>query len=422
MSSFYVKILAGIAGLLSLSASALGDGYFEGQPSLLPAQVSPTSYHGHNHLARARNQGQVMVDNTDDVAPVPPGNDYEQAMQSDWSGCESCCDLGGGGCGGGWYGYVGGLIMTRDDSNRVSLTCTGLDDALVVLDTRSADWSWYGGFEATIGHRFNCGRNGVEVTYFGLFPGDEETTVYGDDVPGGLKGALDWFRLQYNGEFANFWVDGAAAHRLQRDFEIHNVEVNLLSFHSHACSRWNWSWLAGARFFKFDEDLLFTSDLYNSDFAGDPSELNYLIDTENNLIGFQVGGSSRYWVSKRLSLNLGTKLGIYGNHIRQRQFIGGTAGPALVNNIFSSEFGNPVDVDVSKNDVAFLGELNVGASFWLTRNLSATFGYRALAVTGVALPSDQIVTHPDALGDMRSVGSAGSMILHGGYAGLEFRF
>ncbi len=239
-------------------------------------------------------------------------------------------------------------------------------------------------------------------------------------MPGGLKGAQDWFRTQYNGEFSNFWVDGAAAHRLQQDFDFYSVELNFLSFYNRPCDRWSYSWLAGARFVRFDEDLLFTSSLYDSNFDGSVDELNELVSTENNLIGFQIGGTSRYWVSRKLSLNMGTKLGVYGNHIRQRQFLGGAAGPALVNNIFSSEFGRPLDVDTSKNDVAFLGELNLGMSYRLTRNLNATIGYRAMAVTGVALASHQLQTHLDSIQEMELIDSNGSLILHGGYAGLEF--
>ena len=414
MKPFYVKSLATALGLLCVAGVAQAAPYDGGQPSLIPDAVAPSSYYGAGVVQHA---GASQ----DDGVPAPPvDNDYAEAMESSWTGssCRGTSCGSSSGSGSGWFGGVYGMYMTRDDGNRLLLTCAGYDEAVGLLSSRDAKSDWYGGYDVHIGHYFNCGRNGIEFVTSGIFPGDERGSVYGG--PGTLKAAIDYRPLEYNGDIANVWTDNATEHSVQRDWNYYNVEINFLSFKSQRCSKWASSWLAGARYVRFDDDLLFYADGARPDLPDYVDRLNHLIETDNNLIGFQLGGATRCYVSNRFSVSAGLKFGIYGNHIRSRQQIGGTAGLATVSNDATSNFGREIDVDTSKNDVAFLGELDLGLNYRLRHNLSATIGYRAIAVTGVALSTEQVPPHIDAIQEMERIDSNGEVILHGAYAGLEW--
>ena len=79
-------------------------------------------------------------------------------------------------------------------------------------------------------------------------------------------------------------------------------------------------------------------------------------------------------------------------------------------------------VDNSKDDVAFLGEANFGLEYRFHRCWTATIGYRALAVTGVALPTNQIWHDLRGIQDVQQVDSNGGLILHGAHFGAEYNF
>ena len=75
-----------------------------------------------------------------------------------------------------------------------------------------------------------------------------------------------------------------------------------------------------------------------------------------------------------------------------------------------------------KDDVSFLAELDLGLAYQLTRHWSIYGGYRAVAVTGLALADNQIpfflVDYP-AYADIET---NGSLILHGAMFGVLFQF
>ena len=69
--------------------------------------------------------------------------------------------------------------------------------------------------------------------------------------------------------------------------------------------------LAGIRYFKFDDNFSFATDYTSDAFGDDPvNEMDYVVDTENYLLGFQVGGRMDYYLWGGLSVNAGTALGI----------------------------------------------------------------------------------------------------------------
>lgn len=366
-------------------------------------------------------------------------------------GCNSCGDCGPCGCNPcdcnlcnccpsrcGWFGGLSGLIMTRDNGNHYhfSVENTVATEHIQLLDTRDADMDWSGGFEARIGRYCCCGTKGWELLYWGIFPDRQEFSLFGADFAGPLDGILDWDQISIDdpraaGAATNAgagWVDNADAHRVRRDYDFHNVEVNMLNFSGClaqcgcAAPRFSYQWGAGVRFFRFTEDLLFSAKTTGTGTAFDEGldQLDYLVDIENNLVGGQIGGQGTYCLTSKLSLNFGAKVGLFGNHMNHRSLIQSAGTVAYVNN-------GPFDnadwrINSSKNDVAMLGEATIGLDYQINCRLSATLGYRALGITGVALSSNQIPSDLRGINDAAVIDSNGSMILHGGFGGIEWNY
>ena len=187
-------------------------------------------------------------------------------------------------------------------------------------------------------------------------------------------------------------------HRLRRGYEFHNVELNLLGGNFNCCygsycgecsqPRAQFGWIAGVRYFQFGEDFEFAADEDDLVLGNDLDELYYQIDVDNHLIGLQVGGNACYRVTNCIHLRADARLGVYGNHITHSSFIGGANGAAIVTDPLSPNLNQPFDIASTKNDVAFIGELDLGGVYRISDHWSAAIGYRATAVSGVALAGD----------------------------------
>lgn len=394
--------------------------------------------YGHRHdQGQQRDYGQrgdLYSDNGGSVAgdgSCGVGGDFGAAMSAPWGGYGAGGNGAGGfGAGGrlGWFGSVGGLIMTRDNGNRYYFSYHDQREDVQELDTRDAQMRWAGGFETRFGHFFGCGQYAWEAVYWGLFPGQQQSTIYGPNQFGSLNAILNFDQLSINGTPLDTWVNNADAHRIVRDYSFHNVELNFLNYAGctayGACGqpRFRYNWGLGVRYFNFSEDLLFSAKEAGSGtvFDNGPNQINYLIGVDNNLVGAQWIGRGQYYLTNRLSFLLGAKMGIYGNHISQHQSIYNSDGVAVVNN--GPNNGQVWDIGSSKNDFAMLGELDLGLNYQMSCNWSLAVGYRAVAVTGVGLTTNQIPHDLRGTNDVPIIDSNGSLILHGAYATLQFCF
>lgn len=365
----------------------------------------------------------------------------------------------------GWFGGVGGMFLDRDNGNDVWLSVDDANIADRVMTMRDAGMDTAGGFEVSVGRYFKNNAHAWQLTYWGVFPSDQNAYVYnGTDTVGNLGTSRTFDGVDYNGGTVASWFNTADAHWLRRGYQFHNAEWNILGnmcstgcggkgqalfgecgtkcgscsksgvgcgacggkgcsscYHGASASPWRWNWLAGVRYFRFDEDFTYAADPMDNVFNGAVDEVYYDIDIENNLFGFQVGGIADYCVSSRWNFRNAVKLGVYGSHITHHSCISGAAGNAVVNNINSPFDGDDWFVRSTKNDIAMLGEWDSALTYQYGCHWRARFGYRMVAVTGVALTGNQIptATYTD-LTDVAIIDSNGSLILHGGYASLEF--
>jgi hypothetical protein len=398
------------------------------------------------------------------------------------SGCGKAC------CASPWFVGFGGLVMSRDNENKYRFSYDSWDESIQLTNAQDANFDWASGFEVRFGRMFNCGQNAVEAVYWGLFPSDGVTTTTAGDVVGNLNGILNWDQLDYGLDplllprTADEFVNNSTMHMVQRHNEIHNIEVNFLTFlgggygggkapggavgsggacgggcsscgraasakgnagfgsnallagigsrhgHGHGgcgavCgSRWSHDWLVGLRIFSFRDHLLFGAEETggNGVFGYEDDEIYYDIDITNDLVGLQLGYSGAYAMSHRCSLDYGIKFGMYGNQISHVSEIGGNQGIATINN--GPNVGIDFYVENTKKEVSFLGEANLGVAWQFGNCWSAKIGYRAVAVTGIAHPTNQIYHDLRGIQDVEWIGSNGSLVLHGGYASAQYRF
>ncbi len=377
-----------------------------------------------------------------------------------------------------WFGSIGGLVFHRDfEDDKLLAYPLGMPRTKSLLST-DADPGAMGGVEAIFGRRF-CNGYGIQVNYWGLFSevgvaeasgGNPQTTWHTSSYlsynPGGGANMMDTY------------LNAATSFRARRTNEFHNIELNFLKYTTatrnyncnpcgngcggggfgracglgcnpcgqacgqscgQACGQacgscgirggcgcfganprpFSFDLLAGVRFFKFDENFFFRTSTAG-DYVSNVNDMYYDTDVENNLVGLQLGGNINYCICPRWKLVGGTRFGVYGNSINQRQQIYGLAGYAYANT--GAYVNQDYNIQTTKTDVAFLGQLDLGLEYCITQCWSVGFGYRVISVTGVALAPNQIPYDYSDYAEAGYIDSNSSLILHGGYARLQYNF
>jgi hypothetical protein len=441
MRSFPVRCAAlAVAHALGLAWLAGGaQAQDVGAPALFPIP-SPIAYPVTQTAARESlwYEGAELAPSGDTVqAPDAPIQksvitpDYESAMKGDWDSCTACagqgCDQCGSGCG--KYVYANALVMThlKNGGFVTSIDSTDFNPELLFCSPQYGN-IWHGGFEIGGGWCLGCDCNSaIEVVYWGLYSGFGDATATGS-----LNSMIDFDNLDYGGGNGNDFYQGAAAHRIRFDQDFHSVEVNLIGNYGGplgcgrcgccdpcGCSKWGFGWMAGFRYINFTEDWLFSTDNAETTFDDSAGELNYEVDLDNNLFGFQMGLGIDYCLTQKLQAYAISRFGVYGNCIDHYQRIYGPQGNATLN---TGDFtGQDYIISDSDFDLSLAGQFDLGGRYAINNNWTADFGWRVLALSGVAITEDNVAqgNFQNTLG-ISSTQTTGSYIIHGGYAGLTY--
>ncbi len=364
------------------------------------------------------------------------GTIYDEAAACGWgddcsANLPSCCNQ----C----FASFAGLVMGRNLPNPFWTSYETNNNVNQVLNTRDANADWRGGGEIRFGTWFggggcgcadgcqtgcggNCNRCGIEVVYFTLSPFQGFASVRGDSLPGGSVSTP----IDLNNQFgpvmigantAASFFDGATEHRIWRNDELHNVELNLLNQQIYNTGNAQVTWLGGVRYFRFDDSLIFGSVAGGSEFGdnagpnvGGAAQAYLSSRAVNNLVGFQIGARADYYLTPGFSVFATPKIGIYGNSISVR------------NRLYTGDGIEGFDITGNSVDFSMLAQIDLGMSYQFHPNWRAFLGYRAIAVTQVALADNQFLPF---LADTQGFGDPktnGSLVLHGAFAGLECRF
>lgn len=278
-----------------------------------------------------------------------------------------------------------------------------------------AEFSAMYGVETFIGVR-NCNGRGFEIGYWGLYPDTADVTFLGAPFTTSLTG-LSAITLQ--GSLVDQTFNTADSWRSYRTNEIHNLEFNFLRNGSAgACGGPNIEWLAGFRYFQFDEGIRLSA---NNTTAPYPVLTNLDFETENRLYGVQLGGRAEKCLFGGLSLVLGCKFGVYNNESSLGSSVNDGAGTFGVVNT-GTYAGQAFAHDVTENNVATLGELDLGFNWQFNDCWRANIGYRIIGVGGVALAPQQIPYDWTNFAGHRDIDTNSNLFLHGAYVGVEHAF
>ncbi len=379
-----------------------------------PSVVTPPSPYGHNAPAPAAPSSSYTVNG----GAGGCSNDYQAAMNNPWSGGTCGCGGGGcgaGGCGGGcgcdWYAAVSGLVMTRDRGNRFWTSYETNRNDHQILNSESAHEGWVGGVETTVGKWFGCGcTDALEVTYWGLYGMKGEASVR--DEANNISTPIDTGFVTIGGAPASQFFDNAREHLIRRSDEFHNVEINWKHAVGCSCSSFDLNWLSGFRYMNLEDQFHWFTVQGGHEFGdnGGINEACLHIESKNNLFGFQVGSEATWHVTDCFSLKATPKVGVMGNHITNSAYL---------------KRGDDVytfDYDSSKNDLSMFGQLDLGADYQAGCHWHLFGGYRVLGISRVALSENQIPAFLNDADGFREVRTNANVILHGAFAGAEFRW
>ena len=300
------------------------------------------------------------------------------------------------------------------------------------LGTTDADEGDFGGWGINLARR-TCSGKGIEFRYWALNP-DATARLDGPGLSSVLPGLQDLEDPQSGRDLQDVFYS-ADSHVLVRNTDINNFEVNLLNNGGHYYTRRgraaNFELFGGFRWFQFDETLSYISN-GQSTVGGNnpqqpvaqaqiPTQNTYRSFVENDLIGFQLGCRNEVCLTKRISAFGSLTTGVFNNRVNTFQSLFNQ--DQQLARLTSGDFaGQDYAFGDQQDQVAILGELNVGLTYNINHRLRARFGYRTLGVAGVALAADQIPNNFSDPGRIQTARTNGSLLLHGGFLGLEACF
>jgi hypothetical protein len=321
--------------------------------------------------------------------------------------------------------------------------------------------------QSSCGYNTGCGCNSCappttyawEVAWWGLNSSPDEAMVTDSNHTERIYGMKSYVGLDYNSGTVNAYYDyempitdpaGATpaagtngyvrvvSQRVRTDFKAENLELNIIRFPMcntgcsgggydacgcnggcDSCMAFSMYGSCGVRYFHVNDDFLYGSDseTYNGATWDANPWVNNTINVKNDLVGPQVGWTSDYcWGKWNLFLN--STFGIFDNHSSVWQRVQDENG----NWATFHQDGSNMNVRSSKDSVAFLGELRVGAAYDFTCHWRGVIGYRAVAISGLATAAEQLQNSYTDRSTVGLIDSDNSVIVHGAQVGAECRY
>lgn len=352
--------------------------------------------------------------------------DYQAALEaSGW--CEEginaprCCN---------WFGSLSTLIMTRSTKGDRFWSSSDSVNGALVQNSDQAEAGWTAGFEIQIGRRA-CDGAAWEITYWNLSSLDGEHSARSFATPGQLNTPLDVSLVTFNGVSASDYFNGAHLHQLNRYDCAQNLELNLWQAPVPVGEgRWRLNCLGGVRWLQFNDQLIFGSvsggggtvaPAGNFGDNGGASAAYLDVETQNNLVGLQLGSQAEYSWRGGLSFFCIPRVGLYANFMNQttRVYTGdGIYGYAAPVGGVAAYY----PLETTKTDVAVLTQIDAGARWKFAPHWQSSVAYRIVGAGGVALADSQI---PAALANYPAfahIESGGGLVLQGIVLSLEFNY
>lgn len=326
-----------------------------------------------------------------------------------------------------WYAGATGLLMTRTLPSGVVTSV--LPGQGAVLTTSAAGATWPGGVDLHLGRWLDTRQErAIEAGYWGVYGIGSTGAV--TDPANHLQAVPQAPDVLVGGTPASAFLQHARAQEIDRSDLVNSVEINWAwapggrpEFFVPGDGLLTLTWLAGFRFFELQDVLGFTSlaggvppgATFGAN--GGASQLGLNVATNNNIYGAQIGGQADWHLLPALRLSVVKKFMFGGNSITNTSSMASGNG---VTAMFPG--GTPVQVHSTASAFSYLGQLDAGLAWDVTRNWSLSMGCRIVGLANIA-QSDaswpRIVASP---GSLSHINAAGSTFLHGGFAGFEGRY
>ncbi|HYW79296.1 MAG TPA: BBP7 family outer membrane beta-barrel protein [Thermoguttaceae bacterium] len=359
--------------------------------------------------------------------PVPEAYQPEPYASDEYeeTACRACGQYLPGCCSP-WYMSMSTVVLGRNKPNKLWTSYETGAPSNLLRNTHDMGFEWQWGNEIRFGRRFGGDQWALEVGYWTLYPmeGDIRTTHASS-----VSSTLDVADVEFNAISGTEWFDNALRHRLQRRDEVHNVELNLIRFSSMVATAedpWSADWSMGLRYFRFQEQLIFSSDADNTRavFVGDPTlDTTALLNDRvtNSLFGFQLGCDLDYRLFSRLRFFANPRIGIYNNRIKH-EFQAYLSDATVATPSAASGQTGTYPVESSVDAFSFITQLDMGFELQVAPNWTAQGGYRMMVATGMGLSDHQI---PDAvvnIDELADIDRNGELILHGAYFNVIYDY
>ncbi len=335
---------------------------------------------------------------------------WHDPLLGSWESCRAWGPATNG-CPPVWYGKVEMLALFRDSKDEFNFATLGPGGpaALGTGDFRS---EFSAGLRALVGVSLGSWYR-VEFSYFGSHSWDDSVAVRNLDLneEGGFGDLYSPFTdfgdpdgvvgLDYN-DFAS----------MRFSSRLNNGEVNLRRRILMRPGDYEASFLVGGRYMQIGEQFDYLTE---STTPGPAVSSNFLaVDTDNQMIGVQVGLLSQFLIQPRCWIDFEMKGGIFQNR-------------AKLDRSFTVNDGRGgVDAATGADDIdrtSFVGDLSLQCNYQFAPSWTFFAGYNALWVTGLALGANNFETDPNMLlTGPTLINHSGQMVYHGPNIGLVLSY
>lgn len=307
--------------------------------------------------------------------------------------------LGDGGCcAPRWFDvHVEWMYMQREEVSEPTIFSARNILGNPVLGTEDLSLPEQSGFRLTGAYLIGPGAN-IEGTFFGTFNWADSAQVTGN---GDLYSVFSNFGSD---PFQGFLeTDQADIHRIAFSTSLNNAEINVRRRWVSANCLVHSSLLMGIRYLQLRDDLRF----FSQSSRANGGQLDYLVRTDNDLIGVQWGTDAYLCLTPRFKVGAEFEAGVYGVRSKQDTTVICTTCPLIREG-------------AKDNDAAFISEASAIGLFRVTPRFAIRGGYTVLYVNGVALAAENFNDAPPFFARQVTIDNNGDALYHGANLGFEW--
>ena len=312
-----------------------------------------------------------------------------------------------------WYDVSAETIFLSRTSGATNFNTTslGANSNNFVLGTRNVPLDDLRAGLALQGNiQIGAGSN-LEVVYFGLNKW-EKSAEANSNTPSLFSFLSNFGVLPANGFDDS---DRSFRHTLSYSSTLNNGEINLRRRWVEPAGFFQGSFLMGVRYMDIDEQAKFTArGQFNNTFRNNSLRfLDYTTNTQNSLVGFQVGGDLWYNVFPGIKVGVEAKTGVYNNRAHQN-----TA-------IFANSLPNTVTEEVLANHAAYITQIVPQVTYRLNHSWALRSSYQLMYIDNLALATENFNSTPPNqlglnLGRTPRINNDANIVLQGFTAGVEY--